>query len=210
MQRLVFLVLSVTLALPGCSAIGALGRAGGPPQDVFEIRAPADLPVARSRAGDVDFIIAVPAASGALDTDGIMVRPGANQVQYLPDARWSENAPVMVQSALVEGFERTGAFGFVGRRPLAGSGDLALVSSLTDFNAEILPDRQGAVIRMTLMARLVREDDAAVLASRRFSEETVVTDTRDAAILAGYVSAAERVLFDLTAWVLSARNITTF
>lgn len=208
MPRLILIALLATLSLSGCSALGVLGRASGP-QDVYEIRAPETLPVARGRPQGIDFIVEVPAASGALDTDNIMVRPTANQIQYLPDARWSENAPVMLQSAMVEGLERTGAFRFVGRRPLAAAGDLALVTSLTDFHAEILPQDGSAVVRMTLTARIVREDDAVVLSSRRFVHEVAVPDTTDEAIVDGYVEAARRVLSDLAVWVLEVRRVRT-
>ena len=57
----------------------------------------------------------VPSASGAIDTDRILVRPTPTQVAYLPDARWTAAAPVMLQSALVETFLRSNAFRYVGR-----------------------------------------------------------------------------------------------
>jgi cholesterol transport system auxiliary component len=208
MPRLPALALIASVALTGCSGLGVLGRAGAP-QDVFEIRAPAALPVARNRPQAIDFIVEVPSASGALDTDSIMVRPSANQIQYLPGARWSENAPVMIQTAIVDALERTNAFRFVGRRPLSAAGDLALVGSLTDFQAEIVPEGAGATVRMTLTARLLREEDAAILASRRFTATATVPDTTDAAIVAGYVAVSQQVLSDLTRWVLGVRGIPT-
>ncbi|MCU0854067.1 MAG: ABC-type transport auxiliary lipoprotein family protein, partial [Rhodobacteraceae bacterium] len=106
----------------------------------------------------IDFIVEVPSASGAIDTDRILVRPTATQVAYLPDARWTAAAPVMLQSALVETFLRSNAFRYVGRRPLGVSGDVALVSDLVDFGAEVRGD--GAVIEVTLVARLVRVERA--------------------------------------------------
>lgn len=207
MPRRIAIAVFACLALSGCSALGALGRASAP-QDVFEIRAPATLPVARGRPQSIDVVVEVPFASGAFDTDAIMVRPTPNQIQYLPDARWSENAPVMLQTAMVEGLERTGAFRFVGRRPLSVSGDLALVTSLTDFHAEVVRATEPAVVRLTLTARLVREDDAAVLATRRFAQEIAISDTSTEAIVAGHIEVARRALSDLTEWVLASRGVT--
>lgn len=193
------------LSLAGCSALGALDRAAEP-LDVYELRAPADAPLARSTQG-IDFIVEAPSASGAIDTDRILVRPGPTQVQYLPDSRWSETAPVMLQTAMFETFLKSNAFRYVGRRPLGASGDIALVSNLTDFGAEVLPGSDGAVVRMTLVARLVREDDAAVVASRTFSQSVTVPDTSTPAILAGFERASETVLAELAGWVFGVRRV---
>ncbi|HBG97348.1 MAG: membrane integrity-associated transporter subunit PqiC [Rhodobacteraceae bacterium] len=206
MLRFPVLALPILLALSGCSALGVLNRASAP-QDVFELRAPATVPVARGRPQNVDLVVAEPAAGGALDTDGIMVRPSPSQIQYLEAARWSESAPVMWQTALVDGLERTGAFRYVGRRPLSEIGDYALVTSLSDFQAEIVPGAAGAVVRVTLTARLLREEDAAVLASRRFTDAVAIAETSDAAIIAGYVAVGQQVLAEVIGWVLSVRGV---
>lgn len=206
MLRLLLLAVAASVSLTGCSAIDALSRASAP-QDVFEIRAPSNLPVARGRPQNVDLVVEIPAATSALDTESIMVRPSPIQIQYLPDARWSEAAPLMLQSAIVEGLERTAAFRFVGRRPLSSSGDVALVTTLLDFQAETVAGSDAALVRMTLVARLVHEDTAAVVASRRFSGVVSVPGTSNAEILAGYVEVGQTVLLDLTEWVLDVRRV---
>lgn len=206
MFRLSLLALIAAFALSGCAAIGALNQASAP-LDVFQIRAPQSLPVARGRPQGIDFIVEPPAASGVIDTDRILVRPNATQIQYLPDARWSETAPAMLQTALVEGFERTGAFSFVGRRPLSTSGDVALVSNLTEFHAEIPTGAAAGTVRMTIIVRMVRESDTAILASRSFSRTVAVPDTGTPAIIAGFDAAAQEILRDLTLWVLASRGV---
>jgi cholesterol transport system auxiliary component len=190
-------------ALSGCAAISSLNSAAGS-LDAFEVRAPSGLPVARS-AQDIDVIVEVPSASGAIDTDRILVRPTATQVAYLPDARWTAAAPVMLQSALVETFLRSNAFRYVGRRPLGVSGDIAIVSDLIDFGAVVSGD--GAVIEVTLVARLVREEDAAITAARTFTRSVPVPDTRSATILAGFEAASNALITDVATWVLATRGI---
>lgn len=195
--------LLVAALLSGCAAISSL-NSSATALDAFEMRAPAGLPVARSPQA-IDFIVEVPSASGAIDTDRILVRPTPVQVAYLPDARWTAAAPVMLQSALVETFLRTGAFRYVGRRPLGVSGDVALVTDLVDFGAVVQGD--GAVVQVTLVARLVREEDAAITATRSFSRSVPIPDTRSATIIAGYEAATSALLTDVAGWVLAARGI---
>ena len=200
-----FVPLFAAMALAGCSALGALDRAAEP-LDVYELRAPDDAPAARSMQG-IEFIVEVPSASGAIDTDRILVRPTATQIQYLPDSRWSEQAPVMLQTAMVETFLRANAFRFVGRRPLGTSGDIALVSNLVDFGADVRPGTDGAVVKMTLVARLVREEDAAIVASRTFTHSVVAPNTSTATLLAGFEAVSNAVLTDLARWVYSVRGV---
>ena len=201
-RSLLFCLLAVSLA--GCSALSALDRAAQA-LDVYELRAP-NVPVARSVQG-IHFIVEVPAASGAIDTDRILIRPSASRVAYLPDARWSETAPVMLQTAMVEAFLNTNAFRFVGRRPLGAAGDVALVTSLVAFGAEVTPGAEGATVEMRIVARLVREDDAAVLASRVFTRSAKVPDTSTGAVVAGFEAVSDAVLGELVGWVLNARGV---
>ncbi|WP_068317471.1 ABC-type transport auxiliary lipoprotein family protein [Aliiruegeria sabulilitoris] len=206
MFRTTLFAVAASIALAGCSAVGALNRASEP-LDVYDIRAPKSLAVARGRPQGIDFIIEEPTASGVLNTDRIVVRPSSAQVQYLPDARWSETAPSMIRSALIESFERTGAFRYVGRSPLALSGDVALVTNLSEFHAEILPDEDAGTVRMTLVARLVREDNATILTSRTFTRVAALPDVATPTIIAAYESAAHEILSDLAEWVLESRGI---
>lgn len=189
--------------LAGCGAITSLDRASRP-LDAYELRAPAAVPVARS-AQAIEFVVELPSASGAIDTDRILVRPSATQVQYLPESRWTAPAPAMLQSAMVETFLRTGAFRHVGRRPLGVTGDIALVTDLLDFGAEVRGD--GAVVTVTLVARLVREEDAQITASRTLTRSVPIPDTNTPTILAGFEAATEAMLTDLAAWVLSTQGI---
>lgn len=200
------LILSLAAAaLSGCTALGVLDRAAEP-LDVYELRAPDTAPVARSTQG-IHFVVETPSASGAIDTDRILIRPTPSQVTYLPEGRWAEAAPVMLQTAMLETFLRANAFRFVGRRPLGASGDLALVSNLIEFGAEVVPGTEGAVVKMTLIARLVREDDAEVAATRTFSQAVPVPDTSTPAIVAGFEAVSRALLSDLAGWVFSVRGV---
>ena len=202
-------LLLAAAALAGCSAIAALDRAATP-VDAHELRVPDDLPRART-AQNAQLVVETPVAGGAIDTDRILVRPGATRVAYLPDARWSAAAPEMLQTAMVGTFLESNAFRFVGRRPLGARGDVALVSELTAFGAHVAPAAEAgqaaAEVRVALVATLVREGDGDILATRRFARSAPIPDTSDAAILAGFDAASVALLRDLAQWVLRTRGI---
>ena len=188
------LFLAATLALAGCAGLG-----GGPALDAFELRAPTEAPVAgRSLARDV--VVEVPEAGPALNIDRIMIRPNPLQAQYLPGARWTGDAPVMLQGLIVRTLQDANAFRHVGRRPLGPGADFALVSELTDFQAEQGPD--GTMVRIRLLARLVREQDAVVIASRSFQTTAPVPSLDTLDVVQSFDGATDAMLRDLAAWVL--------
>lgn len=205
MPRALVLATLAPLLFAGCSAIGLLDNATQP-RDAYELHASADGPVARAQQ-DVYLTVEEPSASAAIDTDSILIRPAPTQVFYAPDARWIETAPLMVQSALVDGLDRTGAFRYVGRRPLASSGDYALVTSISAFRAELSEDEDTATIRIRITARLVRESDASVVAAQTFEGVAQATGTDTATIVNGFDQAGTKVLDDIIDWVLKTRGV---
>lgn len=205
MPRMMLFAMLAAL-LSGCGAISALGEATTP-LDAYELRAPTDGPVAQGRPLQRDLIIEIPTASGALDTDRIMIRPNPLQAQYLPRARWSDTTPLMVQTLMLRAIENTNGLRYVGRRPLAGAGDFALISELTDFQAELDAETDTAMIRLRLVARIVRESDASILATRTFSSSALAIDLETLGLVNSFNIAAEPLMRDVSAWVLASLGI---
>ena len=207
MSRMMLFAMLAAL-LSGCGAISAIGDATTP-LDAYDLRAPADGPVAQGRPIQRDLIIEIPTASGALDTDRIMIRPHPLQAQYLPRSRWSDTTPVMLQTLMLRSIENANALRYVGRRPLAGAGDFALISELTDFQAELDTESDTAMIRLRMVARIVRESDASILATRTFSSSAAAPSLETLDLVARFNTAAEPMMRDLTGWVLTALGIRT-
>lgn len=198
------LAIALTGLLAGCAAVTALTDVATP-LEVYDLDPPREVPQAARRTG-LHLIVEMPTTSGAIETDSILVRPTPLQAQYLPDARWSAPAPDLAQTLLLRTLERTGGFEFVGRRPLGSSGDFALVSELDDFAAAVTGP-ESATVRVGLTARLVREQDATIVASRRFEGAAVSPGLGDMALVAAYDAAADIVLADLAAWTLDALGV---
>ncbi|MFD1194665.1 ABC-type transport auxiliary lipoprotein family protein [Seohaeicola saemankumensis] len=188
------------LTLAGCSALSSLTDATTP-LDAFELRAPVALPAVQGSVRR-DLVIETPTAGGALDTDRIMIRPGPFQAQYLPGARWTDTAPVMLQNLMLRSFEDTNALRYVGRRPLGGTGDYVLVSELTDFQAELAAEGQAVTTRVRLTARLVRESDASVIGSRTVQTTAQAASTDTLAVVESFDQATGAALQDLAGWAL--------
>ena len=200
MFRLPLLACVFPLILSGCSAISALTDATEV-LDVYELRAPEDI----GRLGrnlSYDVTVELPTTTGALDTDRLMVKPGALSAQYLPGARWGETVPVMVQSLMLRSLQQTEALRYVGREPLGLSGDVAIVSDIIDFQAESAPDSDVATINIRLSVQLVREEDIRILDSRIFTGSAETASLTNEAIVAGFDAASDQVMRDITDWIV--------
>jgi cholesterol transport system auxiliary component len=201
-RRTALLSLAALAGLGGCGAFG-----GGPALDAFELRAPAAPPTA-SRSLARDLVVEVPEAGAALDTDRILIRPNPLQAQYLPGIRWTGSAAGMVQTLMLRTLQDANAFRYVGRRPLGPGADFALVSELTDFQAELREGTAAPLVRVRLIARLVREEDAAVLASRSFQTTAEAASLDAFAVVSAFNVATDALMPELSRWVLGRLGAT--
>ncbi|MFD1344126.1 ABC-type transport auxiliary lipoprotein family protein [Litorisediminicola beolgyonensis] len=191
-----FLLIAL-LALPGCSALSAFSDATTP-LGVYELRAPEDIPAA-PRQRPYNVTVEMPTTTGALDTDRILIKPSPLAAEYLPEVRWGEDVPTMVQSLLLRSLQRTNALAYVGREPLGLSGDIAIVTDVIDFQAETAGE--GALVRLALSIQLVRESDVTILASRTFTAEAASPTTETEALVAAFDTASDTLLRAFAAWV---------
>ncbi|NNE52773.1 MAG: hypothetical protein HKN30_10260 [Sulfitobacter sp.] len=199
LSRLLGAIAALAL-LSGCAAITAVSDAATP-LEVYELRAPVGISRTTRRAAPRDVIIELPTTGGALATDRIMIRPNRLQAQYLPDSRWSEPAPVMVQTLMLRAVEATGALRYVGREPLGVSGDYAVVTEVVDFQAELIEGSDAATVRIQIITRLVREQDARIVASQTFSAEAPAASTDTQTVVAAFNVASDQVFADFASWV---------
>ncbi len=191
---------AVLAALSGCSAISALNEVTVP-LDVYELRAPAGIQATKRRQLQRDVIIETPTTSGALSTDRIMIRPNLLQAQYLPDVRWSDPTPVMVQTLMLRAIEATGAVRYVGRQPLASNGDFAVVTELVDFQAELAVDGETATTQMKLIVRVIRESDASIIASKTFFASALAPSSETPAVIKAFNVASSALFTEFAAWL---------
>ena len=87
----------------------------------------------RDRAVRAKLLIARPEASAAIATDRIMVRSDGATITYLPDARWTDESPLVVQSLLIRSIAATGRIGYVGRSEGGPVPDAALLVRMDAF-----------------------------------------------------------------------------
>ncbi len=191
------LSLFAAAGLSGCEAVSAVARASDP-LDTYTL-APLEAKDARS-AGSGHLVVELPTSAGELSTDRILIKVSPRQAEYLPDARWSEPTPAMVQSLLVHSLLNSGGHRLVTRVGAGLAPDHTLMSEVQAFQAEITSPG-SAQIRISLRMTLIRESDRSVLGARRFGATAVAPSDSTVALIAGLDAAMQAVLADAVDWV---------
>lgn len=193
------LMLGAISGLPGCSALSTLGTASEP-LDTYDL-----APAAGSQAGRRTartLLVALPQASAALATDRIMVKPDPVAITYLPDARWSDALPAVLQTLLVRSIAQTGRIGYVGRSDAGPVPDKALLVRIDAFEGAAQGDGTFE-IRVDVDLTLINDRDQRVVASRRFSQTNALNSDDTNAIVAEFQTVLNALLPAMSDWAIA-------
>jgi cholesterol transport system auxiliary component len=188
------------LFFSGCNVL----EIPGPPPDLYNLTPKstfsADLPEIPWQ-----LIIEEPIAAGGLDTNRIALRPHATELKFFADARWTERAPKMIQTLLVESFENTNKIIAVGRQSIGLRSDFMLKTELREFQAETNSDNDTITVRVRINAKIVKQPKRIIVGSKSFEHVVQVENSnsiRD--IVIAFDTAAGKVLKHLVEWSLVA------
>jgi cholesterol transport system auxiliary component len=194
-------VLAIPLLLSGCGALSLLSDAGRE-LDAYTL-SPAEG-TGPAASGRLHLVVELPTSGGAIGTDRILIKPVPYQAQYLPDGRWSEPAPILVQNLLVASFQSIGGFGLVGRTGAGLMPDYTLMTEVQEFQAEpAVPDTGGFSLKVGMLVTLIRESDRRIVASRRIAATGSVASDETASLVAGFDRAMQAVLTETVLWTIS-------
>jgi cholesterol transport system auxiliary component len=191
------LLMVALVSLSGCGAVSSLSRASGE-LDAYTLSPSRGSGTPAGGSGHL--IVELPSAAGALATDRILIKPLSYQAQYLPDGRWSEPAPNLVQTLLVASFQNLGGFRLVGRTANGLMPDYTLMTELLDFQAEPGAAPSEYIVRVTMMMTLIRESDRRIADVRRFSATGTVGSDDTAALVAAFDRVLQGLLPEIVAW----------
>jgi cholesterol transport system auxiliary component len=194
---------ALTAALVGC---GGIFGGGGPPPTLYTLTSVRDFPPDLPRP-DKQLLVEMPEASASIDTRKIALRRNTFNIDYFADALWTDNIPPLVQTFVVESFERSRTLKAVARETLSLHGDFVLRLELRHFEADYGNNQPLPTVRVEMALTLVRMSDRAIVGTR-----DVVTTANPAAndvpvIVAAFDQAFHAAVVEAVAWTLeSARG----
>lgn len=195
-RRLLLLALPATLA--GCSSL----LQGKPPPKLYTLTPVRDFSPNLAQV-DAQLLVDTPTATGAIDTERIALMRNSVSVDYFADAAWTDRAPVMVQSLLVESFEDTKKIGAIARDNVSLRADFVLTPELRDFDAVY---GSGAVptVRVRLGLKLIHSDDRRIIGQQEVEAAADAEQDTIISIVEAFDKALHQVMADTVVWTLTS------
>ncbi len=192
-------LLGAASLLGGCGAVSALNSAARP-MDTFDLLPVPATDRGAARRGAV-LVVAMPDAPASLATDRILVKPDRAAITYLPDARWSDDLPSVIQSLLIRSISGAGRLGYVGRTEGGPVPDTALLVRLDTFGVDVQPD--GAFdVSVDMSLTLLRDRDQRVIASRSFAAVAPAADDSADTVVATFQNLLNILLPEMAEWAI--------
>ena len=146
-------------------------------------------------------VLELPLANAGLSTTRIALYRDPTNLEYYARASWTDRAPNMVLTLMIESFENSGKIIAVGRESIGLRSDFVLKTELREFQAEYyggdLPTAHVAI-----NAKLVQSATRTIVGSRSFeSRFEARADSREA-IIAAFDEALGKTLKRLVEWTL--------
>jgi len=194
-RRLVPIVL--VLALAGCSGL----RGAGPPQ-LYRVTSkstyPANLP-----HHSLQLLVDVPLAPAGLDTSRIALTRSAVSIDYFADSEWTERAPLLVQTALLDSFENSKAISAIGRESIGLRADFILRTELRHFEAVYDSPNGPPEIWVVISVRLVNPAGRDIVAQTSFERRERASANDMQSIVSAFDEALGGVMKAIVVWTVT-------
>ena len=194
------LVATLLLMLAGCGTVSISGTKGVvnlynlTPKSTFAKNLP---------HVDWKLVVMEPIVTGGLDSKRIALRPKPTELKYFAESRWTDRAPQMVQTLLIESFTNSNRIAIVGRDIIGLRPDYVLKGVLREFQAEYFHGSAEPVIRVRLNAMLIDQSRREIVASESFETAIASTGTDMDSIILAFDMALGKVLRRTVEWTLA-------
>jgi cholesterol transport system auxiliary component len=184
--------------LAGCG-----GLLPDPPQrQLYRLNPPLNFSTGLPRI-KAQLVVDLPISGSGLDTSRIALSVKPNALDYYAGAEWAGRVPSMVQTALVEAFEKSAAVPAVASDASGLHADFLVDTTIRDFEAVYdSPDKPArAVIRLDV--RLVQMPQQKIIAQTSFSAEAAASGKDVADSVPAFDAALGNVLQQIVTWTVT-------
>ncbi|MEQ8603627.1 MAG: ABC-type transport auxiliary lipoprotein family protein [Marivibrio sp.] len=160
---------------------------------------------------DVDWqlLVEAPTAAAGIASSRIALRRQLVELDYFARAAWTDNAPAMLQTLMIESFENTDKIISVGRQVIGLRADFILKTDLREFQAEYmdedgrtLPEGAAPFVRVRLNGKLVQMPRREIVASETWESVVRADGSEMQAIIRAFDAAYGDILKRLVTWTL--------
>jgi cholesterol transport system auxiliary component len=159
---------------------------------------PPDLP-----SVDWQLVVETPTAPAGIDSTRIALQRTPYTVEYFADAGWTDRAPEMVQTLIVESLESTGKIVGVGMESIGIRPDYLLKTDLREFQAVYQDGNEAPLVHVRISVLLVRMPDRRIVASISPEQKVQALGTSFTDIIDAFDEALGHVLRDIVVFALN-------
>lgn len=175
----------------GCALVGK----GPAPLDTYELTAPDQD--AKRRSGGTQILVGEPTALKALDGVNVVIRPDDGSIQYLKGAQWADRLPRIVQARLADAYQKSGAFGGVGK---PGEGLAIDYQILVDVRAFEVRVSGGSRAHIELFVKILNDRNGVVRAAKTFVTDAPLSGEGNTAYIGALDAAFNDAASEIVRW----------
>jgi len=195
-RRFVPSVLILTLA--GCS--GLLG--GGQPAHLYRLTPKSTYPPSLPHR-TVQLLVDEPLAPAGLDKSRIALSRSPVSIDYFADSEWTDRAPLLVQTAILQSFENSRAVTAIDRESVGLRADFILKTELRHFEAVYDSSEGPPEIWVAVNVRLVNPSSREVVAQTSFERRRRASANDVPSVVSTFDEALGGVMKDIVVWTVT-------
>jgi cholesterol transport system auxiliary component len=190
-------VCAAAASLAGCALLQAAD-----PQDLYTVTPKStfepDLPAVYWQ-----LTVEAPAAAANLNTGRIALAMTPTSSDYYAKAAWTDRAPLMVQTRIVDSFENTRKIVAVARESIGIRANYVLQPDLRNFES-LYYYGEPPIVRVRIIAKLVRMPDRQIIGVASFERCVRARADKIPKVVEAFDQALGGVIKQLVSWTLRA------
>ena len=164
---------------------------------LFDLVAANKLPSPPQQAPSWLLVVPEPTTLMGFNTDKILLQPASGESTDLPNAKWSDNLPVLFQDKVIQSFENAGYAKLISRTREGITGDYQLLIDIRSFHVSTAPER--AVADIAFVAKVL-DKDGKIVGAHDFQATAPAKGSDARAYVAALDEAFAKLQSDLLVW----------
>ena len=195
-RRFVPSILILTLA--GCS--GLLG--GGEPAHLYRLTPKSTYPPNLPHR-TVQLLINEPLAPAGLDKSRIALSRSPVSIDYFADSEWTDRAPLLVQTAILQSFENSKTITAIARESVGLRADFLFETEIRHFEAVYDSPNGPPEIWVAINVRLVNPTSRDVVAQTSFERRERASANEVPSIVSAFDETLGGVMKEIVVWTVT-------
>jgi len=164
---------------------------------LFDLVAANKLPSPPQQAPSWLLVVPEPTTLMGFNTDKILLQPASGESTDLPNAKWSDNLPVLFQDKVIQSFENAGYAKLISRTREGITGDYQLLIDIRSFHVSTATE--PAVADIAFVAKVL-DKDGKIVGAHDFQATAPAKGSDARAYVAALDEAFAKLQSDLLVW----------